>query len=73
MMKVYWSTENRAWEKGSGMLRPIHFMDVDGEPIALHPGRTWIHLVTPASIVEEVIEGEWRVKFVQPYDPPPVK
>ncbi len=69
VMKVYWSTENREWEQKNGLLRPIHFVDVDGNPIALHPGRTWIHLVTPASIVEGE-EGQWRVQFIQPYDPP---
>jgi len=70
VMKIYWSTANRDWEQKNGMRRPIHFEDIDKNPIALHPGRTWIHLMTPASIIKEEKEGEWRVKFVQPYDPP---
>jgi hypothetical protein len=70
VMKIYWSTNNREWEQKNGFLRPIHFEDVDKNPIALHPGRTWIHLMTPASYLEEIKESEWQVKFVQPNDPP---
>jgi hypothetical protein len=70
VMRVYWSTKNRAWEQKNGLRRPIHFEDIDGNPIALHPGRTWIHLMTPASYLDEVESGVWRVKFVQPNDAP---
>jgi hypothetical protein len=73
VMKIYWSTNNRAWEQKNGLRRPIHFEDVDGNPIALRPGRTWIHLMTPASFLEKTADGEWRAIFLQPYDPPPVK
>ncbi|NQU31463.1 MAG: DUF3048 C-terminal domain-containing protein [Anaerolineae bacterium] len=69
--KIYWSTTNREWEQKNGLLRPIHFEDIDKNPIALHPGRTWIHLVTPASTIKEESNGEWRIKFIQPYDPSP--
>ncbi|MBT3315465.1 MAG: DUF3048 domain-containing protein [Anaerolineae bacterium] len=70
IMKIYWSTNNREWEQKNGLRRPIHFEDVDGNPIALHPGKTWIHLMTPASYLEKVESGEWRMTFVQPHDPP---
>ncbi len=70
MMKVYWSTKNREWEQKNGLRRPIHFEDIDGNPIALRPGRTWIHLMTPASYFEEVGDSMWQVNFVQPHDPP---
>ncbi len=66
MQRIRWSTGNRAWEKESGKLRPIHFVDAKGNPVALRPGRTWIHLVTLASSMEEIAEGEWRLKFAQP-------
>jgi len=68
--KIYWSTKNRDWEKTTGLLRPLHFVDAQDNLIPLHPGRTWIHLVTPFSSVTEQGNGEWLVKFVQPYDPP---
>lgn len=66
MMKIYWSTANRAWEQKNGLRRPIHFEDVDKNPIALHPGRTWIHLMTPASLMEKTSEGAWTATFAHP-------
>jgi hypothetical protein len=67
--KIFWSTENRDWEKKSGLVRPMHFMDAQGNPIPLRPGRTWIHIVTPFSSVSDQGDGSWLVNFVQPYDP----
>jgi hypothetical protein len=67
--RIFWSTENREWEKKNGMVRPMHFVDAQGKPIPLHPGRTWIHIITPYSSVSEEESGKWLVNFVQPYDP----
>jgi hypothetical protein len=67
--KIYWSTENRAWEKKTGLVRPMHFVDAQGNLVPLHPGRTWIHIMTPFSIVTDQGEGDWLLRFVQPYDP----
>jgi len=50
-------------------LRPIYFVDSFNNPIPLHPGRMWIHLVTPFSGVSEQGNGEWLVNFIQPLDP----
>ncbi len=66
---IRWSTVNREWEKKSGFPRPMYFLDTNNNPIALHPGRTWIHLVTPFSHVEDQGEGQWLIRFVQPADP----
>ena len=67
--KIYWSTRNREWEKRTGLVRPMHFVDAQGNPVPLHPGRTWIHLVTPFSSITDQGDGNWLVNFVQPYDP----
>jgi hypothetical protein len=64
--KIYWSTANREWEKTTGMLRPLHFVDASDEPIPLRPGRTWIHLVTPFSSVTDQGNGQWLMQFVEP-------
>lgn len=64
--KIYWSTQNREWEQTTGVLRPMHFVDAQDNLIPLHPGHTWIHIVTPFSAVIEQEEGEWRVQFAQP-------
>jgi hypothetical protein len=67
--KIIWSTENREWEKKTGLVRPMHFVDAQGDLVPLHPGRTWIHIVTPFSSVTDQGDGNWLVQFVQPYDP----
>jgi hypothetical protein len=67
--KILWSTENRDWEKTTGLVRPMHFVDAQGNLVPLHPGRTWIHIVTPFSSVSDERAGNWLVNFVQPYDP----
>lgn len=65
----YWSTQNRAWEKKTGMVRPMHFVDAQNNLVALRPGRTWIHIVTPFSSVTDHGNENWVVQFIQPYDP----
>ncbi len=69
VFKIFWSTENRAWEKKTGLVRPMHLVDTQGKPVPLRPGRTWIHIVTPFSKVFDQGDGNWLVNFVQPYDP----
>ena len=64
--RIYWSTQNRDWEKKMGLLRPLHFVDAQDTLIPLHPGRTWIHVVTPFSSVIEQGDAKWLVQFVQP-------
>jgi len=67
--KIYWSTANRQWEKKTGFLRPIYFVDAQDNLVPLHPGRTWIHIVTPYSSITEQGNASWLVRFVQPHDP----
>lgn len=67
--EIYWSTSNREWESRTGILRPLHFVDAQDHLVPLHPGRTWIHIVTPYSSVTEQGNAEWLIRFVQPYDP----
>lgn len=68
--KIYWTTTNREYEKTTGLRRPLHFVDVQGNLVPLHPGRTWIHIVTPFSPVTNQSNAGWLVKFVPPIDPP---
>ena len=67
--KIYWSTANREWERTTGLLRPLHFVDAQDKLVPLHPGRTWIHIVTPFSSVTDQGNNQWLVRFVQPDDP----
>ena len=68
--KIYWTTTNREYEKTTGLRRPLHFVDVQGNTIPLHLGRTWIHIITPFSSVTDQGNAGWRVRFVPPLDPP---
>ena len=71
MYKIRWSTGNRAWEQQTGLLRPIHFVWPDKTEFPLKPGRTFIHIMTEFSAVEELEAGDWRAFFVTPNDPVP--
>jgi hypothetical protein len=63
---VYWSTANGDYEKKTGLLRPIRFVDADGKPFPLKPGQTWIEIVdTTATIVEDE-PGLWKARFYAP-------
>jgi hypothetical protein len=70
---IRWSTTSREWERKTGLPRPIHFTDAQGNLIPLKPGHTWIHLMTPNSVVRPVGEGVWQALFTQPFDPEPAE
>jgi len=67
--EIFWSTENREWESTTGLMRPMHFVDAQENLVPLHPGRTWIHIMTPFSLITDQGDGNWQVRFAQPYDP----
>ena len=71
MYKIRWATTNRAWEKQSGLRRPIHFVGDDKQSFPLKPGRTWIGIMTINSVMQNLGNGAWRAFFVVPNDPPP--
>ena len=43
--KIFWTTKSEEYERTTGKMRPIRFIDENGSPIALKPGQTWVHLV----------------------------
>ena len=43
--QIYWTTKNAEYEFTTGKLRPIRFIDADGNPFPMKPGQTWVHLV----------------------------
>lgn len=73
MYKIRWSTNNRAWEQKSGLLRPLHFTSTDKQPFPLKPGRTWVSMMTIASVIKDLKDGNWQAYFVMPDDPAPKK
>jgi hypothetical protein len=81
MYEIYWTTRNQEPEWTTGKLRPIRFIDYDGNPIALKPGQTWVELIQLHSPTYETIDttdyrqlstiwergsGNWAVIFDKP-------
>ncbi|MBN2048554.1 MAG: DUF3048 C-terminal domain-containing protein [Anaerolineaceae bacterium] len=44
MYEIFWTTANSEFELETGKLRPIRFIDAEGNPVPLNPGQTWVHL-----------------------------
>lgn len=63
---IQWSTIGGDYEKTTGLRRPIHFTDRSGNPIALKPGNTWVHVMTPFSTVSEESAAQWLARFYAP-------
>jgi hypothetical protein len=61
-----WTTMNGAYEKETGMRRPIRFEDEAGNPFPLKPGQSWVHLFTPYAYIEDKMAGVWLLRFVAP-------
>ena len=66
MFNIRWSTRATDYEKKTGLRRPIQFQTLDGLPIALRPGHTWVMIVTPQSYLEELSANIWKARFFAP-------
>lgn len=87
MYEIFWTTKNDTYEKTTGKVRPIRFIDAQGNPFPLKPGQTWINLVPPFTPYVEVADSEaynqlksnkqpgsgvWAIHFyVPPIEPQP--
>jgi hypothetical protein len=58
MYKVYWTTKNGEYEQTTGKVRPIRFIDANGDPFPLKPGQTWIHLTPTNTSYWETIDSD---------------
>jgi len=81
MHEIFWTTKFGEYEKETGMLRPMRFVDADGNPVALKNGTTWIHIVTTNSyhvesaisetpfhpVTEKEDTGLWLVRYKGKY------
>jgi hypothetical protein len=63
---IYWSTANGDYEKKTGLLRPIRFVDATGNPFPLKPGQTWVEIVDTTASVTETEPGLWKARFYAP-------
>jgi hypothetical protein len=63
---LYWTTLSGEYEKSTGRLRPIRFMDRSGNPMPLKPGSTWVELVNVTTDFTEIEPGVWKARFYAP-------
>jgi hypothetical protein len=78
---IYWTTANGDYEKQTGQVRPIRFIDANGNPFALKPGQTWVEIVPSFTAYNETVasenyaalktgrtpgSGNWAVQFYPP-------
>jgi hypothetical protein len=61
-----WSMIGEDYERQTGMTRPLRLRYADGTPFPLAPGHTWFHVVTPASGIQSLGDGAWKLIFVAP-------
>jgi len=66
MFEIKWSTRAGDYEKQTGFRRPIAFLDKDGNPFPLRPGRSWIIIATPYSEYSEFELGKWKFRIYAP-------
>jgi hypothetical protein len=63
---AFWSTTSGPYEQSTGLRRPLRFVDASGNPFALKPGHTWVHIVTLPSEILDQGAGVWQMRFYAP-------
>jgi len=58
MHEIYWTTRSEEYEQTTGKLRPIRFIDAEGNPFPLKPGQTWIELMPTHSPYWETVDSD---------------
>jgi hypothetical protein len=82
MYEIYWTTISEEYERETGKVRPIRFIDANGNPFALKPGQTWVELLpldprvyyetgdseifSHMTSVKQPGSGNWVVRFYAP-------
>ncbi len=66
VFEIKWSTRSGNYEKKTGFRRPIAFLDKDGNPFPLRPGRSWIVIATPFSDYFQNEPGKWTFRIYSP-------
>jgi hypothetical protein len=60
---LFWTTRSEEYEQTSGKVRPIRFMDAEGNPFPFKPGQTWVHLTPESAPVYET--AAWDMTVIQ--------
>jgi hypothetical protein len=62
MYKIYWTTRAGEFEKTTGLVRPIQYINYWYESFPLKPGQSWIHLV-------DINHRYWEADPDRPFKP----
>lgn len=66
MYPIKWSTVATAYEQKTGRGQPMRFINLDGTPMALKPGKTWVIMFGLESRLDDLSEGIFRARFIAP-------
>jgi len=62
MYKIFWTTRAGEFEKTTGLVRPIQYINYWYESFSLRPGQSWIHLV-------DINHRYWEADPDRPFNP----
>ena len=57
MYDAFWTTASGQYEVQTGKLRPIRFIDANGNPFPLKPGQTWVEIVPTGTPYWETVNS----------------
>jgi hypothetical protein len=66
MYSIKWSTVATEYQQKTGRGQPLRFLNPDGTPAALKPGKTWVIIYSLQSYLEDLKSGIFRARFVPP-------
>lgn len=66
MYPIKWSTVATPYEQKTGRGQPMRFINLDGTPAALKPGKTWVIIFGLESRLDDLSGGIFRARFVAP-------
>ena len=69
MYEAYWTTRSGGYERKTGLMRPIRFVDAQGNPFPLKPGQTWVQIVPQFTPFYETVDSESYLDLVNKKQP----
>ena len=66
MYEIRWSTVANEYQQETGRGLPMRFVNMDGTPAPLKPGKTWVIMFSQESYLEDLKSGIFRARFVPP-------
>jgi hypothetical protein len=60
---LFWTTRSAEYEQTTGKVRPIRFLDAEGNAFAFKPGQTWVHLTPLGAPVYET--AAWETESIK--------